>query len=647
MRTFDEKTSGGKKNKSQAPTVRAKAVDAVSTHADALQLRQDSAGEIQLREASAGPLQMRQASAGVIQMRYADKGHVQKKEQNQSNNTSGTGLHPEVRPQMESSFGADFSGVQVHTGPDAIQKTSELGAQAYTQGNNIYFNQGKYDHNSIQGKALLGHELTHVVQQRAGRVQASGQAKGMNINTDQGLEREADVMGMKAARGEKTGMAGVGGVGGDGVAQMSPEMKWKYVPLLSRGGNDVSGDGSWWGLETMLNIHPEFQSPKSFDLSNQSVKRLSTKDLRGSDFASTSGTIELRTDSTTMFDYTTYIPGLWDYNLKVPNNFVSVWDYYVAEDGRILLENSGNVSTVQDQWVETTPESYGSMNYRMKRDLTGTGVDKIDQKIALYDNARSNQVSETETLGGKSTHNYDFGVGFSGSSKTHLDIHFEANGEDIAIFFGGSKAIAGKFSKMSKNEKLLDALGGQLNDFLKKQDISADITIDMAQRLAASYDYKRQDDWEKKHTHSLQSSFISGGSEVASESNVIRIDQNITKANNVFFKNTNDKDITKEISENINEFLSDNKLLVDKIKKGGGYKIALEGHTDRVGSDNYNKGLGDERVRAVQNHLIKNHGFDFDDFVSIKTLGESGAVQSTTLAADRRVRIKIGRPISR
>ena len=45
---------------------------------------------------------------------------------------------------MESRFGADFSNVNIHTGSYAVQMSKELNAQAFTVGNNIYFNEGKY-----------------------------------------------------------------------------------------------------------------------------------------------------------------------------------------------------------------------------------------------------------------------------------------------------------------------------------------------------------------------------------------------------------------------------------------------------------------------------------------------------------------------
>jgi len=69
---------------------------------------------------------------------------------------------------MESAFGADFGGVRVHTGNEAVQMNRELRAQAFTHGSDIYFNAGKYEPASVAGQGLLAHELTHVVQQNSG-----------------------------------------------------------------------------------------------------------------------------------------------------------------------------------------------------------------------------------------------------------------------------------------------------------------------------------------------------------------------------------------------------------------------------------------------------------------------------------------------
>ena len=73
--------------------------------------------------------------------------------------------------QMQSAFGQDFSQVSIHTDQQSAEMNKELNAQAFTHGRDIYFNSGKYDPDSSQGKKLLAHELTHVVQQNATKVE--------------------------------------------------------------------------------------------------------------------------------------------------------------------------------------------------------------------------------------------------------------------------------------------------------------------------------------------------------------------------------------------------------------------------------------------------------------------------------------------
>jgi hypothetical protein len=82
----------------------------------------------------------------------------------------GQPLPNETRDFMDSRFSNDFSGVKVHTGPDAVQLSKELGAQAFTHGEDIYFNSGKYSPHTDEGKKLLAHELTHTIQQTGPKI---------------------------------------------------------------------------------------------------------------------------------------------------------------------------------------------------------------------------------------------------------------------------------------------------------------------------------------------------------------------------------------------------------------------------------------------------------------------------------------------
>lgn len=116
---------------------------------------------------------------------------VQTKSENQ------TGIPDNVRQRMEDSFGTDFSSVRVH--PES-SKAPEVGALAYTQGTDIHFAPGQFKPDTSAGQQLLGHELTHVIQQAEGRVQPTTEIGGMAVNDNEGLEHEADVLGAKAAQ---------------------------------------------------------------------------------------------------------------------------------------------------------------------------------------------------------------------------------------------------------------------------------------------------------------------------------------------------------------------------------------------------------------------------------------------------------------
>jgi Domain of unknown function (DUF4157) len=83
----------------------------------------------------------------------------------------GRSMSGKTLSNMQSSFGEDFSNVNIHTDQDAAAMNQELGAQAFTHGRDIYFNAGKYNPENTEGKKLLAHELTHVVQQTSSKVE--------------------------------------------------------------------------------------------------------------------------------------------------------------------------------------------------------------------------------------------------------------------------------------------------------------------------------------------------------------------------------------------------------------------------------------------------------------------------------------------
>lgn len=96
--------------------------------------------------------------------------------------SGGGPLDESVRRPMEQALGADFSSVEIHTDSRSHELNRSLHARAFTAGRDIYFGRGEYDPGSREGRQLLAHELTHVIQQSGAataiqRVKIKGEKK--------------------------------------------------------------------------------------------------------------------------------------------------------------------------------------------------------------------------------------------------------------------------------------------------------------------------------------------------------------------------------------------------------------------------------------------------------------------------------------
>lgn len=120
----------------------------------------------------------------TVQRKETGAGNANPSIESQLNRKVGNGqsLPNTTQQQMESSFGQDFSQVNIHTDADAVQMNQKLNAQAFTSGSDIYFNQGKYQPGTSAGDRLLAHELTHTIQQNG-----SNQLQQKNI-----IQRKGD-----------------------------------------------------------------------------------------------------------------------------------------------------------------------------------------------------------------------------------------------------------------------------------------------------------------------------------------------------------------------------------------------------------------------------------------------------------------------
>jgi hypothetical protein len=100
---------------------------------------------------------------------------------------SQSGLPVTLKAGVEQLSGLAMDDVRVHRNSP---EPARLGALAYAQGSDIHLGPGQERH--------LPHEAWHVVQQKQGRVPATAQLKGVALNGDTALEREADAMGRRA-----------------------------------------------------------------------------------------------------------------------------------------------------------------------------------------------------------------------------------------------------------------------------------------------------------------------------------------------------------------------------------------------------------------------------------------------------------------
>lgn len=114
---------------------------------------------------------------------------------------SPTPLPQPLLGRMERSFGEDFAKVRIHQGLGP----ATVGAIALAQGSELHFAPGHYRPGTSVGDALIGHELTHVVQQRRGQAAGWG---GRALSGDRLLEHEARQQGHSAARGDLVAVNG-------------------------------------------------------------------------------------------------------------------------------------------------------------------------------------------------------------------------------------------------------------------------------------------------------------------------------------------------------------------------------------------------------------------------------------------------------
>ena len=121
----------------------------------------------------------------------------------------GQPLAPQLRADMESGLGDDFSDVRIHTDAKAVRSAAAVSAEAYTMGNEIVFGHGSFVPDSPVGRHRLVHELAHVQQQRKGRVSGTDTGRGVAVSDPSDFfEQEAQATASRVLSSSSQPVAG-------------------------------------------------------------------------------------------------------------------------------------------------------------------------------------------------------------------------------------------------------------------------------------------------------------------------------------------------------------------------------------------------------------------------------------------------------
>jgi hypothetical protein len=82
--------------------------------------------------------------------------------------SSGRPMDPATRAFFEPRFGHDFGKVRIHADTQASEAASAVNARAFTVGRDMVYGSGQYRPDSLSGRKLIAHELTHIIQQSGG-----------------------------------------------------------------------------------------------------------------------------------------------------------------------------------------------------------------------------------------------------------------------------------------------------------------------------------------------------------------------------------------------------------------------------------------------------------------------------------------------
>lgn len=148
-----------------------------------------------------------------------------------ANPGGGMPLPAATRQFFSRAMGYDFSGVSIHTGAAADKAAKAIQAKAYTAGNRIVFAEGEYQAGTEEGRRLLAHELTHVVQQDAQHLNRK-EAPPDDLEPEGPVSLFSEGIGSKTE--DKEAKGGCEGVNIQGTTRANYRNRWTATATMER-----------------------------------------------------------------------------------------------------------------------------------------------------------------------------------------------------------------------------------------------------------------------------------------------------------------------------------------------------------------------------------------------------------------------------
>jgi outer membrane protein OmpA-like peptidoglycan-associated protein len=534
-------------------------------------------------------------SKGPYQFSADDDNDKDKNRQKVNGPYSSSKMPDSIQTKMESSFGTDFSDVNIHSNSNQAE---DIGALAYTQGTDVHFAPGQYNPQSQKGQELLGHELTHVVQQKQGRVKPTTQAKGLPVNSDPGLEHEANMMGKNVIQNKKSNTPS--------VDSLKSDIQSQTVQMHPGGGStNTPNSGTSNGNSSTEVTTPEGTSP-------------SVEPREGEQTTVPENTTDTsEATQAAVLAFKSRIYGPQNVSTSIGGRFNA--SYYPFSE-RLFIDLSMGVDFMDVLNIDS------SNNVT----INSSGDPGTDAQFTL---ARTAAMAVPVARRAAFVQNYQWSAGEKTSKMTDLTArNTEAEGiwSNKHTFFvdkPGWHDVKANVT-VSINEHETSTPADQLQNSIFKTPPGLDIGawVNMAGNASQQGNMTLDDD------------------EVAAPSGGGLLEWNVLFANDSAFLNRNARTLLNQFvvtfSDDAKANQSDRNASNNSVDNKVMNKITLVGHASSTGSSDYNEKLAKRRMKAVKAHLTARglHGVT-EGRVESQNKGEEGATED---ASWRRVDLIVG-----